>query len=376
MAAGASAAALLDACVGPSPTPLPTERQHTIYLPNVIRDAAPTPTTAPVPTRKPTKPPEPTPRPRRTFPVFDRPSKLGIAVQRFRSPQIMDRIIAEGHPRVVKIWDDLGAAAEIKQRAPKTIVIGHIKQGYDFQHGLASGVTDMVAYAADFVARNLPVYQANTRVDYWEGHNEPVFEAESMMAQYGQFEAERVRQMAAHGLKCAVGNFSAGNPPLEQWDDFLPALQAAKQQGGVLALHEYSAPTLDYGYDPAVGEGWLTCRYRKVYRHYVPPDLHVPIIITEAGIDGLVGADRPGPLGSGWQDFIDYWKKLPLDPDTFWAYMDQLQWYDQELQKDDYVVGATIFVAGAIGAFGVYDVVGEMGELFTQYLLAHPQVSS
>ena len=378
VAASASAAALLDACARPSPTPDATHQpaleatsQSAVYLPNVRRDAAPTPT--PVPSPTPTSPPEPTPRPRRTFPTFDRPSKLGIAVQRFRDPQIMDRIVADGHPRVVKIWDDLGAAVEIKQHSPNTIVVGHIKQAYDFQNALSSGATDMAAYAADFVAQHVSRYQANPGIDYWEGHNEPVFELESHMALYGQFEAERVRQMAAHGLKTAVGNFSAGNPPMTQWDDFFPALQAVKQHGGVLALHEYSAPTLDHGYDPRVGEGWLTCRYRKVYRHQVPPDLRAPIIITEAGIDGLVGADRPGPLGSGWQDFIDYWKTLPLDPDTFWAYMDQLQWYDEELQKDGYVIGATIFVAGAIGAFGVYEIAGEMGELLTQYLLAHPQ---
>jgi hypothetical protein len=35
-------------------------------------------------------------------------------VQRFRNPQIMDRIIADGYPRVVKIFEDLGSAAEIE----------------------------------------------------------------------------------------------------------------------------------------------------------------------------------------------------------------------------------------------------------------------
>ncbi len=284
----------------------------------------------------------------------------------------MDRIIADGRPRVVKVYGDLGAAAEIKQHSPHTIVVGHINQDYDFQNAITSGATDMAAYAADFVARHLSQYQANIGVDYWEGHNEPVFENEAKMALYGWFEAERVRQMAAYGFKCAVGNFSSGNPPLDQWDEFFPALRAVKEYGGALALHEYAAPTMDHGYDPALGEGWLTLRYRKVYRAIVPSNLHAPILITEAGIDGLVGADRPGPLGAGWQDFIEYWNKISLDPDVFWAYLDQLQWYDEELQKDDWVIGATIFVAGGLKHFESYEIGGNMGELLTQYLMAHP----
>lgn len=337
---------------------------HTVYLPNVIADASPTSASTPTP-----RPPEPTPIPRRTFPVFERPTKLGIAVQRFRDPQIMDRMIADGRPRVVKIFEDLGAASEIKQHSPNTLVVGRIQQQYDFQNALTSGVTDMAAYAADFVARHLDQYRANVGVDYWEAHNEPVFENEAKMALYGQFEAERVRQMAAHGFRCAVGNFAAGNPPFEQWNEFFPALQAVKEHGGALALHEYAAPTMDFGYDPATDDGSLTLRYRRVYRQVIPPELHVPIVITETGIDGLVSTER---IGSGWQDFIGVWNKIPLDPDAFWAYMDQLQWYDEQLQADAWVIGASIFVAGGQGHFGSYEIVGGMGELLTQYFMAHP----
>jgi hypothetical protein len=33
--------------------------------------------------------------------------------------------------------------------------------------------------------------------------------------------------------------------------------------------------------------------------------------------------------------------------DSGQVYVDQLAWYDQELQKDDYVIGLTIFSAGS-----------------------------
>src|SRR3990172_1325104 len=86
-AAGASAiAALLDACGVPGPalpdemaSPLATPSRYTVYLPRGGADATPTPaptsTSESIPTPQ---PPEPTSVPRRTLPVFDRPSKLGI----------------------------------------------------------------------------------------------------------------------------------------------------------------------------------------------------------------------------------------------------------------------------------------------------------
>ena len=373
--AGAAAlAALLEGCGAPNPSPTaspPVAARHDLFLPNVSHSDAPTPEPAMTATPEPAAAaaaPEATAEPV-AFPEFEQPSKLGIAVQRFRQRQIMDRIIADGRPRVVKIYEDLGSAAEIKRLSPTTIVVGHIHQQYDFQNAITSGATDMEAYAADFVARHLDRYQANSGVDFWEGHNEPVFEVVDKMVLYGRFEAERARQMAAHGFKAAVGNFAAGNPPFDQWRAFYPALQAVKQVGGALALHEYSAPTMDFGYEPATDDGSLTLRYRRVYRNFVPPELHVPIVITEAGIDGLVSTDR---VGSGWQDYVGYWQELSLGIDAFWAYLNQLQWYDEQLQRDDGILGAAIFVAGGDEHFASYELVGDMGELLTQYLMAHP----
>ena len=123
-----------------------------------------------------------------------------------------------------------------------------------------------------------------------------------MMADYAAFEAERVKQMAALGWKCCIGNFSTGTPQIEQWASFLPALQAAQQHGGCLGLHEYSAPMMQFGFgrnqlDPkgdSGDEGWYTLRYRQAYRRQIPAELRVPLIITECGIDGLI-QPRPGP---------------------------------------------------------------------------------
>jgi hypothetical protein len=58
--------------------------------------------------------------------------------------------------------------------------------------------------------------------------------------------------------------------------------------------------------------------------------LNVPIIIAETGIDGgVAGVNKPQ---RGWREFGD--EK---------HYLESLQWYDAELQKDANVIGAAIF---------------------------------
>jgi hypothetical protein len=288
-------------------------------------------------------------------------------------------VIAAGRPRVVKIIDDLGAASQIKQLSPKTIIVGRLSLDYDFLR--VKGNRDAASLVTDFINKNLDKYKVNINVDYWEGYNEPAFGSADIMAEYAAFEAERVKQMAALGYKCCIGNFSTGAPPLEQWSSFLPALQVAQKYGGCLGLHEYSAPIMQFGFgrnqlDPsgdAGDEGWYTLRNRMVYRHHIPADLRIPLIITECGVDGLI-QPRPGPAGAGWRDFANYWKQNSIAPDGVTGYLDQLTWYDEELQKDDYVVGATIYAAGGAGDKGSYDVLGDMADKLSWYWSVHPQV--
>lgn len=336
-----------------------------------------TPTVVSSPTPKVTKTPWPTATPAH----YTQPSKLGLVVQRFSSSQIMDAI-ETGQPRVVKIIDDLGSAGVVKERSPKTVVVGRISVDYDFRALRDKNGRDPARHAANFIARNLDKYKVNTGVDYWEAYNEPAIESAELMADYAAFEAERVKQMAALGFKCCIGSFSTGTPPLEYWSSFVPALQAAKKHECCLGLHEYSAPVMQFGFgrnqlDPSGDsgdEGWYTLRYRKVYRYQLPADLRIPLIITECGVDGLIHP-RPGPEGNGWRDFAKYWKQNNIAPDGVTGYLDQLTWYDEELQKDSYVIGATIYVAGAMESVGeTYEVTGDMADKLAWYWSAHPHL--
>ena len=335
---------------------------------------APTATNAPP---SPTPPPAPTPTPAATpFPAGP-PSKLGLFVGWYHN-QIRE-LIATRNVAVLKTLElDPTFLAEVKALSPETLIVGRVTLGQlDLNH------PDLQSEARRAVEAVLPLALDERRaglVDAWEGFNEPVPGNEEQMRRLAGLEAERVRLLAANGLRAVVGNFGTGQPPLEWWPAFRPALEAAQAHGGYLGLHEYSAPTiwfntnrapLDFGV-AATDEGWLTLRYRKVYRQYlIPWGLRLPLVITECGVDGLVN-DRPGPPGKGWKDFAGFWAEMGMGQDAAGNYVEQLAWYDGQLQLDDYVLGATVFAMTAFEEWRSYELKGEAAEILQQYLSVHP----
>ena len=122
-------------------------------------------------------------------------------------------------------------------------------------------------------------------------------------------------------------------------------------------------------------EGWLTLRYRKVYRSYLQPNkLDIPLLLTEVGIDGLI-TPRPGPEGKGWIDFSAYWDSLGMGSDAPGNYIEQLAWYDAHLQQDPYILGAAIFAAAASPGWESYEVLDATLPFLQQYLSVHPPSS-
>jgi len=280
------------------------------------------------------------------------PTKLGAHV--LRDSADLDDFI-QARPAVIKFVTEWGKSAIVH---PNTLVIGAKAGDYDATSQRKAGQTPREA-AEQFVEDMLETYQSNPLIKYWEGHNEPVWNDEGGMGWYAQFEVERMKLMAEHGLKCVIGNFATGTPPLELWSAFVPALRVAMQYEAILGLHEYSCPwmwwmTGKHQLDPdddQGDEGWTTLRYRKVYRKYLIPKKlgDVPLVITETGIDPLVNPKPPGVTGGTWKQLGGFWAEHDNEPDKADYYFRQLVWYDEELQKDDYVVGATIFTWGNWG---------------------------
>jgi hypothetical protein len=256
--------------------------------------------------------------------------------------------IRRTQPSVVKGLGGFGWSTEVKKVSPDTVTIGRLLE--DADEGIMTG--DPEKFAQDFVARHLEEYLLNSDVDYWEGWNEPV--PDSRMTWYARFEAERTRRMADHGLRVAIGGFATGMPEWDQFIDFLPAIEAALAHDGILTLHEYAAPTLDYRMGEALPgrptyphRGVLLLRYRWWYEDFLKPrGLVIPLVISEGGIDGQVQQDL-APPGLGWRDFVDYWAQQGVGRGGAQTYVQQLAWYDRQLQQDDYVIGVAIFTAGS-----------------------------
>jgi hypothetical protein len=258
-------------------------------------------------------------------------------------------------PSFVKLVDAaLVWSADLRHEFPGMMQIGRV-----------TGVEDdalvrmnPIAAANEFVARNLPYYRKYPDIDYWEGYNEwtaaNAHDPQAWQA-YAQFEAQRACLMQSYGYHAVIGNFSAGRPEYAEMLVFLPAIRIGLKCGAILGLHEYSAPTLQYGYGQGVphrppypDRGMLTVRYRFWYQDlFMPLDLPIPLVITEMGIDGGVDAGRPGPRGTGWQNFGKYWRDTGLGNDPAEVYVSQLAWYDSEIRQDPYVLGAAIYQAGS-----------------------------
>ena len=289
------------------------------------------------------------------------------------------RAFVEAGSPLVKLVDLFGQAEELLAINPDLIIVGRVFEMTDANAEARSGVAPEAAARA-LIDRQKGKYAANPLIKIWEGPNEPVFgnanDPANMRAieWYATYEAERLRLLADMGLRGVVGNFATGTPDLPMWTAFLPALEAAEQHNGFLGVHEYTSPwtwwyTGNYSerncnWDPNLpGEGdtgWLTLRYRKVYRQSLIPNGvgSVPLVITECGLD-KAGNGCPGYTSGAWRSHFDFWRSWDgsRDPIDYWRgperdaeryYAEQLIWYDRELQKDNFVAGATLFTVGTL----------------------------
>ena len=381
--------ALLESCrprgaAPPTATPTKTPRPAASSAPTAPATDGLLPSATPAaaatrPAAPPTAPPTATPTPPATpFPAGP-PSKLGIFVTR-NDPEIF-RLAETGNVALIKTLEhDAGFVTDLKKLSANTLIVGRPT----FLGQVDLDALDPKAAARQFVEQLLPLAaEERRRSAYtgWEAYNEPVPNTVEQMQRLADFEAERTRLLAEHGIRSVVGNFGAGQPPLELWPHFFVALEAVKAHQGYLGLHEYSAPDIWFGTGKSqrqatadqADEGWLTLRYRKVYRTYLEPaGLAAPLLITECGVDGLV-QNRPGPAGNGWRDFVDFWAAdLGMGYDGAGNYIEQLAWYDAELRLDEYVAGAAIYALAASGGWESYELLGEAAQILHQYLSVHP----
>jgi hypothetical protein len=267
-------------------------------------------------------------------------SKLGIYVIALAGIDILD-YVRHALPRLILSMDhspDLWR--QVKQLSPNTFILGR----YYLDDGEQVYFDQPELRAAQFFERMRPDAEKMRGIyDAWMGYNESVVQSDAEARRLSRFYVEWGRRMRAADLRSAAYSFSTGAPaagfPNPDGSccepNYWPLLADGVRACDYLSLHEYSAPRMQDL------QGFLCLRYRRVWES-LPPDAHRPILITETGIDGGV---IPGGnfAQKGWTFFTNQ------D-----GYLSELQWYDDNLLADDYVLGATIFTMNPWGAQGSF----------------------
>lgn len=191
---------------------------------------------------------------------------------------------------------------------------------------------------------NAPHFVADCAAQPWfpyawgiETDNEPFAGQQSVPAWYVAFEAECVRQFAAFGKACIVGNRGTGHDGY-----FVPG---ATYYG----IHEYGWPNL------LDQQPWQALRYRSWFPAVLARQPNAKLLFTEIGVtQGVTGGPDIGWRSDG---------RPPL------AYWEGVRAYMAELQKDPYVLGAFIFQAGGFPDWSTFEVLGtEIEDLMVQFV--------
>lgn len=331
------------------------------------------------------------------------PSKLGFHFDVVMH-QDWEAALSACQPAVVKMIHSVEVIQRLYEKLPNTtFIMRHWQVGDDFSR--FGGPSDPKGKAREWIDAMRPIMSQLPRERvYWESFNEP----NSVSQPYGIFEAERQRLMAGEGFKACIGNFAVGNPqiqgPGDEWPYLYEALEVAHEQGNILGLHEYGGlfmamwygtenlnqkweaqigagqkPRIDL-YPEAYDEGWLFGRYRKVWNQHLRPRgyTNVRIAITECGLDiaGTTGAallthhsiGSFRGLGAAWSEIFP--EHYTQSEDRF--FVDQLVWADRQMQRDPYVIGATVYTWGTANAaqWAGFDITGPVSEMLVEHIKA------
>lgn len=197
---------------------------------------------------------------------------------------------------------------------------------------------------------NRAEYNGKPLYDAWESYNEVMPESApvDLQQKYDQFQVAFAEKLKVEGFEPIAMNFGTGNFLGNQ---FLSNFRGTLETHKYLGFHEYDWPTMDRLHNIGLRDGnggmWLCLRYRRtmeeVRREF--PDQHT-VIITECGMtQGVQGGPDVGP----WHP------SHPIPADDYWK---SLLWYNSELMKDAYVMGACLFVVGAISPWESFEHLG------------------
>lgn len=189
-----------------------------------------------------------------------------------------------------------------------------------------------------------------------ETNSTPDWNTKEQAAWLNTFWSKTIELNAQSGMRTCIGSIPVGNPPgdtgaiKEKLQEFLPALKKAYATAGALCYHAY---TYQYTTDETQ-EQYTSLRYRLLHSLIVelePTLVNLPMILSEAGIDREGNPETSGYLARVSNEEYEKW----------------LQWFDTQIQRDNYVLGATLFQIGATDwkSFNIEQISGWLAEHIT-----------
>jgi hypothetical protein len=346
--------------LGPTSTPtsLPTQTPAPTSAPSAVSTPAPSPlatlqSSPPAAQAAATVPPDIILTPPSSG------SKIGLHVVfglRDGLDEFLTRCAGAGRPvAVVKCVDDFEAAFKAKKVSVQTLTVGRINAAFpardmeidlqaweppEFSPPPGTSYTTAQEAAQQYYALVKPTWALNPVIDVWETFNEFSWHWDWQT----DFYIALMDLAEADGYRLGLYSASAGNPPEEFYPAMARAARRAKAHGNhILCLHEYNLDGLLKDAPKS-----MVTRYRRLYQYLQQQDAVIPLVISEAG-------ENAGGGFSGVEIF-----------------MQDFAWYDQQLSRDEYVIGCAAWTLGDWSGANFQTALPALGDYISgQYVIHH-----
>lgn len=292
-------------------------------------------------------------------------NRLGFYIENTTVRWLREALKQVKPPVILIHAQDRGLLRDIRRElSPNSFIIGRLfKTNQQQDSWLDSGEPERYGreFAEEIIHYDFQLAKevgANGRllIDAWMSLNEAVrgpasFPDEEVDDQfrrrieaYDRFQVAFKDRLEQEGLAAVAFNFAAGNfTKPEHYLDWLPR---TLESYTYLGFHEYGWPALKPGPDVATSALYYRSCMEGIRQRYGDK---FKVIMTEAGLTMAYG--HPGNPDEGWLNTI-----APLTEDEYWQ---SLLWYNNEMLKDPYVMGASLFEVGHVGKWVSFRHLGE-----------------
>lgn len=267
-------------------------------------------------------------------------------------------------PRSIKGIVDVNWFKKVKAISPETLTVARFIDGKSCEVDnecppLDGNLKETAQKVMDCTFRRLGDNQEFT--DYLEVTNELDPPGIDGHLRYAEFFVHCMDIAESRGQKLVLFSYSMGVPELEEWQAITASgfFARAKVGGHALALHEYANPIQNGFGLPLPGQptypdrGIFCCRYRWLYEDILKPrDEVIPLFITE----------------TNWA--------TPMERLSLNEWLAGMEWYDNRLREDYYVLGAHIFTVTGIPVWEDYDIQPFLNRLVTYQLAIKDEVNA